>query len=172
MPCDSSHMEPNTRELELSRVRTFLDETDGKEFDADHHRGYHPAIYCQTVSKGTADRLVEELCKRCQMLDLTKFSLELQIWWRDHQKVDQAREDLEKVEKMEEVQEKIDALSNAELRLLKRIPNWKCIYEATESNLERTMIHDLIDEGLVETRANIDAGYDVRACLLKGVLMR
>jgi len=164
-------MEPTTWELELSQVMTFLDETDGEDFDKDHHRGYHPAVYCHSPSKKTADKWVAELCQRCQMLDLTKFSLELQIWWRDHQEVDQAREDREKNERIEEVQEKIDALSNVELLLLKRIPNWKCIYEATESDLERTMIHELIDEGLVETRANIDAAYDVRACLLKGVFI-
>jgi hypothetical protein len=165
-------MEPNTRELELSKVRTLLDETDGKGFYKNNYRGYHPAVYCQTVSKETADKLVKELCARCQMLDLTSFSLELQIWWRDHEEVDKKREAREKLEKVEAVQEKIDNLSKAELAILKRIPDWKCLYEATNSDIERLIVADLRAQDLVETRVNIDAGYDIRACLLKGVLMR
>jgi hypothetical protein len=165
-------MEPDSRELELSKVRTFLDETDGKGFHKKHYCGYHPEVYNKGVSKETSDKWVAELCARCQMLDITKQSLELQIWWRDHQEWDEDRKREERLKKMEELQEKIDALTKAEQILLARIPDWKCIYEATDTDLERTMMHELIEKGLVETQPNIDATVDVRACLLKGVLIR
>ena len=37
------------------------------------------------------NQLVDKLCKRLQRRDVTKLSLEMQIWWRDHQKADKAR---------------------------------------------------------------------------------
>jgi hypothetical protein len=35
--------------------------------------------------------MVQELCSRLQKLDVTKYSLEMQVWWRDHQKADKER---------------------------------------------------------------------------------
>jgi hypothetical protein len=35
--------------------------------------------------------MVSLLCEMLEGLDVTKFSLEMQMWWRDHQAADKAR---------------------------------------------------------------------------------
>ena len=88
MPCRSDYMEASGKEVELSRVACLLGELDGKPIDKSHWRGYHPAVYCKQVD---GDALVSELCERLQSVDVTQFSLEMQIWLRDHQAADKAR---------------------------------------------------------------------------------
>ena len=88
MPCDSSYMEANGLEIRLSQVACLLDELDGKEIDQHHWRGYHPRVYSQRVD---GDKMVAKLCKRLQSVDVKNYSLEMQIWWRDHQAADRAR---------------------------------------------------------------------------------
>ena len=88
MPCNSDYMEATGKEVALSQVACLLDELDGKPLDRSHWRGYHPAVYNQAAD---ADGLVSELCLRLQSLDVTKQSLEMQMWWRDHQAADKAR---------------------------------------------------------------------------------
>jgi len=34
---------------------------------------------------------VAELCQKLQNVDISEYSLEMQMWWRDHQKADKAR---------------------------------------------------------------------------------
>lgn len=43
------------------------------------------------------DAAAAELCALCKSIDVTKYSLELQIWWRDHQKWDKERLEKERV---------------------------------------------------------------------------
>ena len=88
MPCDSSYLEPHSSERELSKVACLLDELDGKEIDTHHWRGYHPRVYSQRVD---GDKMVAKLCKRLQSVNVKDYSLEMQIWWRDHQAADKAR---------------------------------------------------------------------------------
>ena len=88
MPCDSSYLEPNGREIKLSQVACLLDELDGKEIDQYHWRGYHPSVYSKRVD---GDKMVKKLCKRLQDVDVKDYSLEMQIWWRDHKAADKAR---------------------------------------------------------------------------------
>lgn len=83
MPCNSDYLEANDYERELSRVACLLDELDGKPIDQSHWRGsagpYHPAVYSRCITKEDADRM---------------YSLEMQMWWRDHQAADKARQKL------------------------------------------------------------------------------
>jgi hypothetical protein len=94
MPCNSDYMQASNIEVELSRVACLLDELDGKPINPSHWRGYHPAIYCR-VGSVNADSLVAELCSRLQNTDVTKHSLEMQMWWRDHKIADKARLEME-----------------------------------------------------------------------------
>ena len=71
---------------------TLLDELDGKEIDQHHWRGYHPRVYSQRVD---GDKMVAKLCKGLQSVDVKDYSLEMQIWWRDHQAADKARVEAE-----------------------------------------------------------------------------
>lgn len=50
--------------------------------------GYHPNVYNKPVN---GDKLVAELCAALMITDVTKYSLEMQIWWRDHQAADRER---------------------------------------------------------------------------------
>ncbi len=89
MPCNSDYMNPLDMEVELSKVACLLDELkDGKKIDPNHWAGYHPMVYSKIVD---GDSLVSELCTRLQEEDVSKFSLEMQIWWRDHKAADIAR---------------------------------------------------------------------------------
>ena len=84
MPCDSSHCEPTLRETESSRVCELLRETRGVKFDHQRPKDYY----------GNVERLDEDtaaLCAWCQAHDVAKMSLELQMWWRDHQVADQKK---------------------------------------------------------------------------------
>jgi hypothetical protein len=81
-------MEANWLEIRLSRVACLLDELDGKEIDQHHWRGYHPSVYSQRVD---GDKMVAKLCERLQSVDVKDYSLEMQIWWRDHKAADKAR---------------------------------------------------------------------------------
>jgi len=92
MPCNSDYMEASGKEVGLSQVACLLDELDGKAIDTSHWRGYHPAVYNKPVD---GDALVAELCKRLQSVDVTKYSLEMQMWWRDHQRADKRRIEFE-----------------------------------------------------------------------------
>lgn len=88
MPCNSDYMKATGKEVALSQVVCLLDELDGKPIDRSHWRGYHPAVYNRAEN---GDALVAELCRRLQTVDVTKQSLEMQMWWRDHQAADKAR---------------------------------------------------------------------------------
>lgn len=81
MPCDSSHMNPTHVERNSATVIRHLREvglTDRRE-----------------NAYGDVRRLSEDtaaLCDWCKTHDVTAQSLELQIWWRDHQRADREKE--------------------------------------------------------------------------------
>jgi len=92
MPCRSDYLEATAKEVELSRVLCHHAELDGKpNYPASWYQGYHPKVYSKFVSREDADEWVAHLCSRCQQIDVTKYSLELQMWWRDHQAADAKR---------------------------------------------------------------------------------
>lgn len=90
MPCRSDHLEPTAREKELGLVLSLLAELDGMKVehsDATYRFGYN--------SREDLDTKTAELCARCQTVDVLQYSLELQIWWRDHLRADQRRQQKE-----------------------------------------------------------------------------
>lgn len=100
MPCNSDYLESSGKEIELSRVACLLDELNGKDkIDPSHWSGYHPLVYNKIVDRNA---LVSELCSRLQDVDISQCSLEMQIWWRDHQEADRKRLETE----LEEAKEK------------------------------------------------------------------
>ncbi len=95
MPCDSSYMAANTLEIELSKTLCLLEEiSSGKPVDikSSAWRGYHKNAYGNGNLRERADKAVSTLCHKLRNTDdVTKYSLEMQIWWRDHQKADKER---------------------------------------------------------------------------------
>lgn len=91
MPCNSDYLEANGFEKSISQVACLLDELDGKQWNRDWWNGYHPDVYFQKLYKQDADEMVARLCGELRKRDVTQYSLEMQIWWRDHQEADKRR---------------------------------------------------------------------------------
>lgn len=85
-------MEPNRLEQELSKVACLLDELNGEPWSKHEYQGFHPKIYWSSNLKERADELVAELCSKLKNTDVSQYSLEMQMWWRDHQIADSERE--------------------------------------------------------------------------------
>ena len=98
MPCNSDHCEPTKREHESRIIMLLLEEVG-------MHNGVTP--YYGIVSN--LDRDTSDLCNFCQNNKLDNYSLELQIWCRDHQEADKSKLILEQ-NAIKEEQEKKDAL--------------------------------------------------------------
>lgn len=109
MPCNCDHMEPSYHESESIRLLGFLKEV---------------GLYASRIPLyGEVKKLHEHtalLCKFCQDNDVTKYSLELQIWWRDHQKADKIRIEKEhrKAKTEEEKRIALAKLTDYERKLL------------------------------------------------------
>jgi len=92
MPCDSSYMEANGLEIELSRLLMLLEEfRTGVPVDprSSEWGGYHNQSYGKGDLRKRADAATAELCGKLTACgDVTRFSLEMQVWWRDHQRAD------------------------------------------------------------------------------------
>ena len=94
MPCNSDYMDPNYHEKNHSLVRCGLDELSGKVVKPEWREGYHPSIYNKHTSKEELDIDTAQLCafmKKLGKRKLSSLSLELQMWWRDHQLADKER---------------------------------------------------------------------------------
>lgn len=95
MPCNCDHLEPRGEEVRMSKVACLLDEFDGKPFNRNHWQGMHPAVYNQTYDRYAgnydASQMVQKLVSKIQATDVTKLSLEMQIWWRDYQQEHNAK---------------------------------------------------------------------------------
>jgi hypothetical protein len=122
MPCESSYMEATPGERELSRVLCLIEEiSDGKKIDPDDWAGYHEAVY-GGVTNERLRSATAELCGLIEQLiaagrNLGSYSLELQMWWRDHQVRDRKRVEAEqKEEKRQSLQKQALAKLSPEER--------------------------------------------------------
>lgn len=129
MPCNCDHLEATNLEIEISRVACLLDEIKGRKINKNNWRGYHPEIYGK-VTRRLGDEYTAKLCSILKEKDVSKYSLEMQIWWRDHQKADEERLEEEKEcalkeiarlkKSQQELQEKIDQLQSQPPILIKK----------------------------------------------------
>ncbi len=120
MPCNSDYMEANQSEKNLSVVYGLLDELETGKLPSNFGDGYDKRVYNKHLSKAHLDEKTEELCSKLQNTDISKFSLEMQMWWRDHQKADKERLEKEIKDKTTELekQKALSKLSNYERKLL------------------------------------------------------
>lgn len=111
MPCNSDYLNPNSLEKESIKVIKFLK----SEFDVDV--GNFDNVYgrVQTLNEDVA-----LLCELCQNSDVSKFSLELQLWWRNHQEKDRIRlnKEIAKLENAKKREIALSKLSDYEKKLL------------------------------------------------------
>lgn len=106
MPCVSDYLNSSNLEKEMTKVVQLLDELDGKKLNRRNFGdGYDDRVYNKGLSKIDRDKLVSTLCSKLKKIkkdDITKYSLELQMWWRDHQEADKKRIRQEKEKKEQE----------------------------------------------------------------------
>ncbi len=91
MPCNADYMNPSNFEKDIAKVYALLDELDGRPLPKNYGDGYDPRTYNKYLLRSHLDEKVEELCSKIQKIDVKSYSLEMQIWWRDHQKADKER---------------------------------------------------------------------------------
>lgn len=120
MPCNSDYMEANQSEKNLSVVYGLLDELETGKLPSNFGDGYDKRVYNKHLSKEHLDEKTEKLCSKLQNTDVSKYSLEMQMWWRDHQKADKERLEKEIEFKVteQEKQKALSKLSNYERNLL------------------------------------------------------
>ena len=113
-------MEPTALEIEISKVAYLLEETEGYKFSkADYENKIHPSVYGK-CDKVFADNLTRRLCTFLKKHNSLGYSLEMQIWWRDHKHKDKQRELAEKqAAKAEKTRKKaLSKLTRAEKKAL------------------------------------------------------
>lgn len=125
MPCNCDYMEANNLEREISCVYCLLEEIEtGKPVNIGSREwdGYHPKVYGK-ITKEEGDIAVAKLCDiLSKTKNVKKYSLEMQIWWRDHQAADKKRIAEEKKDAQEKALAKsaLKKLSKKELDALKK----------------------------------------------------
>lgn len=105
MPCNCDYMEPTTLEIVHSKIVALLNEITTGELSNYPKElvSYNPLpnSYSREYKK-TVDKDTERLCTILSSKnndEIKNYSLEMQIWWRDHQKADKEREIREKNER-------------------------------------------------------------------------
>jgi hypothetical protein len=115
MACRTEHYGLPERELETNRVLKHLDELAGKPA---YQGEYHPEL--RNPENQDLDKLTAKLCNLLQSADVRRYSLELQIWWRDHKAADAKRIESEIKSKSDSATKKeaLAKLTEHERRLL------------------------------------------------------
>lgn len=91
MPCNSDYLEATPLEKETSIVTALLEELKTGMLPSYYGDGYNANFYgCST--KTMLDEKTADLCARLKKsARIAKMSLEMQIWWRNHQEHDRRR---------------------------------------------------------------------------------
>ncbi len=84
MGCNSDYMEANQLEINLSTVYRLLDELKTGKLSSKFGDGYDKRVYNKGLPQKHLDKKTKELCSKLQSIDVTKYSLEMQLWWRNH----------------------------------------------------------------------------------------
>lgn len=91
MPCNSDYLDPTKWEVEASKVLALLEEVKTGDLPEWFGRGTHHLVY-NKISKEKLDEWTAELCKLLSKEDVSLFSLEMQMWYREHKKADAKRD--------------------------------------------------------------------------------
>lgn len=118
MPCNSDYMNPTNTEIEASRIMCLLDEISGVPFNDKEWEGYHDEAYGKSIN---LDKLVSTLCEKIQNINVKKYSLELQLWARNHKDADKKRlkRELEEMKTANETEAALAKLTPYERKLLR-----------------------------------------------------
>lgn len=121
MGCRNEYLKSTAAEKELSKVVALLDEVKFKKpIPKNYGDGNDPRAYGQEKD---LHQKTEELCLLLQpksQRSIKLYSLELQVWWRDHRALDRKRlrEEKDKARTAKARRELIEALTPYERKLL------------------------------------------------------
>ena len=123
MPCNCDYMDPTNIEVEMSNVHLLLDELSGLGPPKNKwNKGTHPkARGWRTEYTPEDNKCVESLCSMLKKVeDVKKYSLEMQIWWRNHKEQDEKRRVAElTIDKLEKDRKKaLSKLTDYERKIL------------------------------------------------------
>ena len=120
MPCNASYMDPTQFEINLSKVYGLLDELETGKLPENFGTGFDERVYNKAFVNKQLDEKTAELCSKLQKVDITQYSLEMQMWWRDHQKADKERlkEVMDKEKELSDRKKALKKLSEYEKKLL------------------------------------------------------
>lgn len=109
MPCNCDHMHPSLHEKESKNLMSLMAGVGIYKKDIPYY-GDVSSIHEHTAM----------LCKFCENNDVKVQSLELQLWWRDHQEADKVKlkKQIEKAESEKERRQAIEKLTPRERSLL------------------------------------------------------
>ena len=93
MPCNSDHMNANRLEIQCAELFRLRDELTGGP--AYTRNDYDDRAYGRANLIEVRDELTRELCAKLKDCGVSQYSLELQMWWRDHQRADLKRKETE-----------------------------------------------------------------------------
>ena len=119
MPCNSDYLVARPTEVEASKVLALLEELETGKLPNYFGNGYYSEVYNGNEKEILSEK-VPELCKKLQNIDTSKHSLEMQLWWREHQRADKERieKDLKLKQEESDRQKAINKLSKYERGLL------------------------------------------------------
>ena len=117
MPCNSDYLEPNQNEIHLVKIEALLEELQTGNLPDWYGNGGHHSVYNKATDKRLHDATVA-LCAKLQTIpDVKVYSLEMQMWWRDHQAADAKRLKKE-IEEFKDKEKALAKLSDYEKKLL------------------------------------------------------
>jgi hypothetical protein len=93
MGCRSDYLEPTNQEVEASKVLALLEEVKTGVLPDYFGNGAYSKVYngqAKEILKKKVPSLCKKLSKKSES-EIKNFSLELQLWWRDHLKADKER---------------------------------------------------------------------------------
>ena len=93
MGCNSDYLEPTNKEVEASKVLALLEEVKTGVLPDYFGEGTYHKVYNKD-SSAILEKKVPSLCKKLSKKsesEIKDYSLELQLWWRDHLKADKER---------------------------------------------------------------------------------
>jgi len=93
MGCNSDYLEPTNQEVEASKVLALLEEVKTGVLPDYFGQGSYHVVYnghAERILEISVPSLCKELSKKSES-EIKSFSLELQLWWRDHLKADKER---------------------------------------------------------------------------------
>lgn len=81
---DQNYLNSTRKEKELSKIYGLLDELKTGKLPDNYGDGYDERVYNRGHDENHFKRKEQQLIRELMTIDVTKYSLELQMWWRDY----------------------------------------------------------------------------------------